>query len=190
MTILQMALMAWMAGTEAQAARPQTKITVYVRDKASINPWVGVTAKTLARQMFAWIGISLEWGIGKPAAEASQLPIFIDLVGNTPAKLRPGAMAYTQPCNGTHITVFYDRVVDSSNPGRVLAHVMVHEIGHVLQGVCRHADSGIMKAKWNIWDLHEILSFQTLQFTREDVDLIYLGLAVRMNGTSLVDSGR
>jgi hypothetical protein len=189
MTIIRMALMAWMAGTVAHAAQPQTKISVYMRDKASIKPWVGADAKALAGQMFAWIGISLAWGTDKPAVEMSQPPIFIDLMGRTPAMLRPGAMAYTQPCDGPHITVFYDRIDHSPNPGRVLAHVMVHEIAHVLQGVCRHSDSGIMKAQWSLWDLRE-MSFKTLPFTREDVGLIYLGLAVRMTGTSVVESGR
>ena len=189
MTIIRMVLMAWMAGTVAHAARPQAKITVYVRDRARIQPWVASTAKVLASQMFAWIGISVQWGTGKPAAETSQPPIFIDLVDNTPAKLRPGAMAYTQPCDGPHVTVFYDRIDHSSNPSRVLAHVMVHEIAHVLQGVCRHSDSGIMKAQWSPWDLRE-MSFKNLPFAREDVGLIYLGLAVRMTGTRVAESGR
>src|SRR6476620_10457757 len=57
MMITRIALMAWIAGTIAHAARPQTKITVYLRDRASIKPWVGVDAKGLASQMFAWIGI-------------------------------------------------------------------------------------------------------------------------------------
>jgi hypothetical protein len=48
MTIIRMALMAWMAGTVAHAAQPQTKISVYMRDKASIKPWVGADAKALA----------------------------------------------------------------------------------------------------------------------------------------------
>ena len=62
MTIIRMALMAWMAGTVAHAAQPQTKITVYMRDQASIKPWVGADAKALAGQMFAWIGISVAMG--------------------------------------------------------------------------------------------------------------------------------
>ena len=64
MTIIRMALMAWMAGTAAHAARPQTKITVYLRDWARTKPWVGVDAKAWASQMFAWIGIAVQWGIG------------------------------------------------------------------------------------------------------------------------------
>jgi len=71
----------------------------------------------------------------------------------------------------------------------VLAHVMVHEIAHVLQGVCRHSDSGIMKAEWSPRELRE-MSFKALPFAREDVGLIYLGLAVRMTGTSGAESGR
>ena len=190
MTIIRIALLAWMAGTVVHAAQPQTKITVYVRDKASIQPWVRVKAQSLASQMLSWIGISVEWGTGQPAPGTSQPPIFIDLMGRTPAKLRPGALAYTHPCDGPLITVFYDRIDDSSIPtNRVLAHVMVHEIAHVLQGICRHSDSGIMKARWTPWDFRD-MSFKPLQFTREDVELIQLGLTGRMGGTRAVNSSR
>ena len=46
-----------------------------------------------------------------------------------------------------------------------------------------------MKAQWSLWDLRQ-MSFKILPFAREDVGLIYLGLALRMTGTSVVESGR
>jgi hypothetical protein len=189
MTITRMVMMAWIAGTAAHAGEPQTKLTVYVRDKASVNPWVCVMAEELAGEMFTEIGISVEWGKGKPAGHTSQPPIFIELVTGTPAKLMPGALAYAMPYDGAPIRVFYDRIDHLPNRGRVLAHVMVHEITHVLQRICRHSGAGIMKAQWTFWDFRE-MAFKPLPFNTEDVELIHLGLAARMAGTSAEVAGR
>jgi hypothetical protein len=60
----------------------------------------------------------------------------------------------------------------------VLAHVMVHEITHILQGVSRHSESGIMKARWTNNDYQEMM-FQPLPFAPEDVKLVQLGLDAR-----------
>jgi hypothetical protein len=189
MTITRMVMMAWMAGTAAHAGQPQTKLIVFVRDRAGANPWVCVTAKSLAGQMFAEIGISVEWGKGRPAGHTPQPPIFIELVTGTPAKFMPGALAYAMPYDGAPIRVFYDRIEEKPGRSRVLAHVMVHELTHVLQRICRHSDTGIMKAQWTLWDFQE-MSFKTLPFTQADVELIDLGLAARMARTSVVDAGR
>ena len=35
----------------------------------------------------------------------------------------------------------------------LLAHVLVHEITHVLEGVDRHTGQGVMKARWTEDDL-------------------------------------
>jgi hypothetical protein len=59
-----------------------------------------------------------------------------------------------------------------------LAHVMAHEIAHVLQGVIRHSDSGILKAHWSGTDCARVASFP-LMFTREDAILIHRGLEER-----------
>ena len=57
----------------------------------------------------------------------------------------------------------------------ILAHVMVHEITHVLQGVSRHSESGVMKATWTMKEYGEMLP-KPLPFTDDDVLLIRLGL--------------
>jgi hypothetical protein len=57
----------------------------------------------------------------------------------------------------------------------VLAHVLVHEITHVLEGIDRHSATGIMKAHWNYNDYLEMRR-KPLPFAHEDVNLIYDGL--------------
>jgi len=38
----------------------------------------------------------------------------------------------------------------------VVGHILAHEIGHVLEGIVRHSDSGLMRAKWTPDDLQTI----------------------------------
>jgi hypothetical protein len=93
----------------------------------------------------------------------------------------PNAFAYALPYEGTHIVVFYDRVQHVSTPsGRpsLLAHVLVHEITHILQGMPRHSGEGIMKANWDARD-YSAMTWKPLVFTSEDIDLIHNGLARR-----------
>jgi hypothetical protein len=185
MTIRRMgimaALMAGMTPTVAHAGQPQQKVTVYLRDRANIHPEVRIPAEALAARIFGKIGISLEWGTREPAGESSQ-PIFIELVRGTPENRMPGALAYALPYEGIHITVFFDRMEKMPGPGTVLAHVMVHEIAHVLQGISRHSEAGVMKAHWTAKDFGD-MSYKPLVFTALDVELIYAGLSARRGGT-------
>jgi hypothetical protein len=179
MTITRMALMAWMAGMVTHAGHAQQTQVVYLRNRPNVHPEVLLPAKVLASKMFAKIGISLEWGKGEPAVESSRAAVFIELVTGTPENRFPGALAYALPYEGAHITVFFDRIEKEHDPATVLAHVMVHEIAHILQGVCRHSDAGIMKARWIGKDFGA-MRVAPLPFTQEDVELICLGLAARM----------
>jgi hypothetical protein len=55
---------------------------------------------------------------------------------------------------------------------------MVHEITHVLQGIARHSDSGVMKANWSGEEFQR-MRYKSLPFTEEDVVLTHRGLEVR-----------
>jgi hypothetical protein len=72
---------------------------------------------------------------------------------NTPPSDHPGAMAYAHPYEAVNIFVLYDRIEKSADgpiqASTFLAHVMTHEITHLLQG---------------------------MPFGPEDLDLIQLGL--------------
>ena len=59
---------------------------------------------------------------------------------------------------------------------QLLAHVLVHEITHILQGITRHSETGIMKAHWTPEDYEE-MQLRPLSFTRKDIELIQIGLA-------------
>jgi hypothetical protein len=60
--------------------------------------------------------------------------------------------------------------------GVVLGHVLVHEITHILQGIDRHSETGVMKARWTAQDYSK-MTWEPLPFTPEDIDLIQRGLS-------------
>jgi hypothetical protein len=88
----------------------------------------------------------------------------------------PGSLAYAVPREGSHITVFIDRIEQMRAPSNVLAHVMVHEITHLLQGIGRHSATGVMKEVWTAGDFGG-MRLRPLSFTPLDKDLIYSALA-------------
>jgi hypothetical protein len=89
-------------------------------------------------------------------------------------------MAYAMPYEGAHIRLLYDRIALTGPKllPNLLTHVLVHEIAHILQGVPRHSDEGLMKARWTQEDYNSMLR-KPLEFTSEDIDLILEGLKAR-----------
>jgi hypothetical protein len=183
---MKVAAMALMVGAAVEASQPQQKLTVYLLDNGVVPVAFRAPALDLAGKMFATIGVRLDWRRGEPPRTSSTRPIVVDLTSRTPVNLRPGALAYAQPYEGVHIRVFYDRVESVAGPSlrtAVLAHVLVHEITHIAQRVCRHSDSGVMKAVWTDRDYFQMRT-GVLPFTPQDVELIHLGLASRASGDS------
>ena len=158
--IAAMTLMATMLGVAAEPKQPQQKLTVYLRENARVPPEVRAPALDLANKMFATIGIRLDWRSGEPPGTSSARPIGIE-----PTNLLPGALGCAMPYEGIHIRVFYDRLQNDVAPRSVLlAHVLVHEIAHILQGTDQHSNSGVMKAVWTHQD-HVQMRARALPFT-------------------------
>jgi hypothetical protein len=79
------------------------------------------------------------------------------------------------------MVVFYDRIRRSAVGDFrtvVLSHVLVHEITHVLQGIDRHSESGVMKASWTAADYARMRA-RPLPFTDWDIELIRKGIEFR-----------
>ena len=178
MRITWLAMAAWLVGTAAHGGQPQLRLPVYLVDRANDGYMDCTMAETLASRMFAGIGVSLEWAKGMPAWESSRPPIIIEAVTRTPPNFMPDSLAYTGPNADSPITVFLDRIEQMRTPSNVLAHVMVHEITHVLQGISRHSAAGVMKDVWTVGDFG-LMRIRPLSFTPTDIDLIHAGLAAR-----------
>jgi hypothetical protein len=181
MKIVGVTMLALMVGAGLQAGETQhdAERTVTVCLDGIAPQRVLAIAQGLASKMFAAIGLTIEWRHGLRDCPAQA--IVVSLTDNTPAAFVPGALAYATPYEGTHIRVFCDRIIshhDSTLAPHLLAHVLAHEITHILQGVNRHSESGIMKAQWGFNDFSRMI-FRPLAFTSDDIEMINRGLAGR-----------
>lgn len=173
------------SGTRLEAGITATERRVHVCMARTTETLLAMNrAQPIASGMFEAIGITIEWHHDRrsPVCAAVQdQAILVTVITRTYELDHPGALAYAQPYGGKHIYIFYDRVRETAPPGRVpflLAHVLAHEITHILQGTCRHSVSGVMKAQWNTKDYAE-MERKPLPFTELDVKLIQLGLEAR-----------
>jgi hypothetical protein len=176
----------------AMSARAD-EVTVYVQGLSVVPAPMLNRARSLANQMFASVDVKIDWRIGQQHLSETrrERAIMVEIVTDTPRELKSGALAFALPYEGVHIKIFYDRVQAATDPEltpNVLAHVMVHEITHILQGTCRHSDTGVMKARWAHADYME-MGQKPLSFTDEDVQLIKAGLAARASAGELVATG-
>ncbi len=136
--------------------------------------------------MFASIGVTIDWH-WQESCPAGVGAIQVRMSHDSHSVRDLKALAIARPSEGS-VVVFLDRVqaLDRSGVRSVMAHVLVHEITHVLQRIDRHSATGIMKARWDGHDYLE-MRFKPLPFAQEDVDLIYDALkAPRVSPSSVV----
>jgi hypothetical protein len=188
--------MAALVGMNARAKKEEPKVeqivTVYLQNDAGVRDEVLSRGKALAARMFASVGVRIDWRWGEqPESQLLQEGAIAVRVttnfelrhgrrqGYSPEKFDPNSGAFALPNEGIHIVVLYDRLAWSEErPGFapvLLAHVLVHEIIHMLQGICRHSIAGIMKANWTSDDYYDMQK-KTLPFASEDVELIHNGM--------------
>jgi hypothetical protein len=168
--------------TGVQPAGDATAIDVYIQFDNAM--WQVIwPAKTLVSEIFARIGIALIWHEGR---EPEGRPAFgILWAERAPMSVAPGALASARPfCStGAAITLYEDRLQEflkrhSDVQNIALAYVLAHELAHVMQGLERHSDSGILKPNWSDTDFRQMRSLK-LAFTANDSDLIHLGIEAR-----------
>ena len=161
-------------------------VTVYVNGDNLPPSSVDFGARATVTWVFARVGVRLAWKAGDPkpvAASGSPGTIRIRFTKEAPAVASRNALAYALPFGeGVQITVMYGRIREAAQESRreqpILAHVLAHEISHVLQGIDRHSKTGVMKAWWNQQD-YDAMQQKPLEFTPFDVTLIQGGLSAR-----------
>lgn len=140
-----------------------------------------------ANVIFARIRVQLIWkGEKQPASmvvagcvgEPVTDDLAVEIVPHAPASFSNLALAMAMPLadSGVRIVVFYDRVKPlleghHAPEATILGYVLAHEIAHVLQGIVRHSETGIMRARWIDSDF-KLMGLRLLLFTNEDVQLI------------------
>jgi hypothetical protein len=164
-----LATCAWAAGWE--------KVVVCV-DEGDQGEVVN-NATRIVDRIFLPAGLMLEWhGEGRLCPDHSERIIRISLSTHSNPDLHPGAWAYALPYEGEHIVVFYDRLqrAYSGSVATLLAYVIAHEMTHILQGISRHSEKGVMKAQWDQED-YAGMKLHLLTFTETDLQLIRHGVA-------------
>jgi hypothetical protein len=166
--------MPWMLGMMAATKRSAeaADLAVCLRNAGVADQFTLYRAQALTTGMFGAIGVRVEWNCGKNAAGTA----VVELDRETPADFKPGALAYALAYRkrGSHIHVFYDRVRRPHTPSLtpvLLGHVFVHQITHVLEGIARHSQAGVMKGRWDRRDFEE-MAHRPLWFAPEDVEMI------------------
>ena len=178
---MRIQLILWAASTTAwigSAEEPRPRVPICLLTFTNVYDQY---AQSLASQMFAGIGVRLDWLRTRKACAEARDAIVIDMARQIPSTYQPGALASALPHEGVHIVVFADRVRKSAShvtASALLAHVLAHEIAHLLQGIARHSETGVMRERWQTDD-YQRMAWQPLSFTELDVSLIHAGIATR-----------
>lgn len=168
------------APAKSPAEEASATVKVYVLRNISDGRLNISWAENIASHIFAGAGVRIRWQLGEPKRREQHAAIIIDLSSSTPETLAPGALAFAQVYEGIHINVFCDRIKNTANGSDrlgtfLLAHIMAHEIVHILEGIDRHSATGLMKPSWTQMEI-EGMSVHPLSLAPEDVRLIHNGL--------------
>jgi hypothetical protein len=173
----------------AAASAAASDVAVYM-ERANIPASIYCNARAEVTWMFARAGIRVKWSESEPKQPLAPVTITISLSDRPNAGLHPGALAYAHPFGkNPGIVVMYERVraIIEKCPkleARLLAHVLSHEICHVLQRTNVHAETGLMKARWRNED-YRLMIEKPLPFTRGDLQMMEEGLAFYRSRTEI-----
>jgi hypothetical protein len=145
-------------------------------------------ARSVVNEIYSEIGVRVIWNSSAShPSGCSKTPlhrmIVVRLAATTPAGASESAFAFSNlyATNGPCVTLLMDRLlcefrINPLNTGFLLGHTLAHEIGHVLQGMPRHSETGVMKDHWSLGERLR-MSQGRLHFTPHDVELILGALA-------------
>ena len=172
------------------AANDEPVVEVFVPPVFSVKmDHAFMRARATVNEIYSGIGIRVVWRSTRSAppgcAKKPNRTIVVAFLWETPAERSQQAMAFSNPylTEGPCVTLLMDRLKSAakSKPLRtefLLGHVLAHEMGHVLQGIARHSETGVMKDHWSEEEI-ENMPFRRLYFTEFDAKLILTGLATR-----------
>lgn len=131
-------------------------LVVHVTNLSSASAEVIAAAEHAAGEMFRAQGVDIEWAAatdGGAHVDAGLILVSAPRGAFTDSFIRVLGAASRTPSGGGTAWVFYDRVSgDADRYGvplpQLLASVIAHEVGHLLQDTASHDDRGVMRANW------------------------------------------
>jgi hypothetical protein len=183
-------------GITAGECRDRIAPTILIRQvEYNLPLQIKARARFVAAQILRPAGIHLRWSASEfppDLRRCASLVVVVDLGERVPSGRQVDVWGFASPyaSSGSTIHVFWDRIERQCPKelwGHALGHVIAHEITHVLQGLARHSDEGVMKPHWDRSDLYG-MTRRPLALTADDIDLIHYGLAT-FREKATVDSG-
>jgi hypothetical protein len=173
----------------------EATIAVRIYDFAGLEPIVLADAKKVTTEIFRKAGVEAVW-LDCPVdradcgEEPERLQFMLRILSTVMKKdlVEEDSLGFAIPCHehdlGCLQYIFYSRIGTLAagqrvGPGRVLGHVMAHELGHGLLGPDAHEAYGIMQAKFPISDL----AWKTFYFTSAQSKRLRTELLMREPGT-------
>ncbi|MGE3509650.1 MAG: hypothetical protein AB7N65_12290 [Vicinamibacterales bacterium] len=142
------------APVDAPSSAP-IALAIEVKDLARVPEGVMRDTKAEVERTFHAVGVRIVWADPGSALRDAPAPVKLFVVGSTRrlAQADDGpraAMLGVAPESGQWVQVFYGRVVAAVaarqvSIGVVLAHVVAHELGHVLLPPDSHSAVGVMR---------------------------------------------
>ena len=169
--------------------------TIQIHDYCHVSSASLTRARAVVTAMYERIGVRTEWlgvvqqRVGRPAParsdEISRIPIAqVTLILLTPKMAARGHVAETAlgfaavPDEGMGRIAYaiYDRVRDTAaraamNEDDLLGFVMAHEIAHLMLPRGSHAETGLMRGRWDVRDFQRT-NVLTLGFSPEQASEI------------------
>jgi hypothetical protein len=143
----------------ADAGEPNVgAIVLHLRDYQGVDAAELADAQRLAADVYARIGVRLEWKAGcarlAPADGLKHMDIAVLDAAMTERDVADRNALGKASRTTRRANIYYPRVVAhavarGSDPTRVLALVFAHEVGHMLLPDYSHAPRGIMQASWD-----------------------------------------
>lgn len=164
----------------AAASRPsQPDVVVYVLEGILVPKFVMIRAEDIAHSLFQTIGLNVALiSAGSHRDVGTAIVLHLRIADTSDSPVDDDVFGYAHPFAGRdrEILVLWPRISrQQSDAESVLAHVMAHEVSHVLEGDNWHAKAGIMKGFWTTADLIR-MSHKGLPFTPEDAQRIRAGV--------------
>lgn len=165
-------------GAQTSPGNPQVTVSVY--NDSDISDRTLLEAERIATRVFRQAAIDVEWvnirhsretTSGDPQASQTALTLRVVPSPLTLTTAAFGVAFLAKDGSGHYADVFYTPVqklcaVSNVSASTLLAHVMAHEIGHLLLGSNAHAPLGMMRAHWESGDLRRAAMGELL-FTSE-----------------------
>lgn len=180
-------LAAGLPGFSEQRPADMLQITLSVYNDASVPEQVLAKAEREAARIFRQAGVKLVWIPCSPSRrQGASDPGCVNRMGGSHLAVRivpwsstsGGAvfgMAFlSTEGQGAYSDVFYDSVEKLHEDCHIdiatlLAHVIAHEVGHLLLGQHAHTELGIMRPKWQGEELRS-LAMGGLLFTPSQIE--------------------